>query len=68
MGIHLTPKVLRKAHASWQAERGVDESLLQDLLGHARGSRITRQHYVHVREEAKEAALIELPIGERKAN
>jgi integrase len=66
--VHLTPKVLRKAYASWQAERGVDESVLQDYLGHARGSRITRQHYVHASEEAKVAAVIELPIGKRKAD
>lgn len=65
--IHLTPKVLRKAHASWQAQKGTDESVLQELLGHAKGSRITRQHYIRASDEAKEAAVIVLPVGGRKA-
>jgi len=65
--IHLTPKVLRKAHASWQAQRGTDESVLQELLGHSRGSRITRQHYIRASDEAKEAAVIVLPVRSGKA-
>ena len=59
--VHLPVKSLRKAHATWQAERGVAESVLQGLMGHARGSRITRQFYVQVTDEAKRAAVIELP-------
>ncbi len=60
--VHVPVKSLRKAHASWQAERGVTESVLQGLLGHARGSIVTRQFYVHASEEAKKAAVIELPL------
>lgn len=59
--VHVTVKSLRKAHATWQAERGVAESVLQGLMGHAKGSRITRQFYVQVTDEAKRAAVIELP-------
>jgi integrase len=59
--VELTPKVLRKAHATWQAERGVAESVLQGLMGHAKGSRITRRFYIHASEEAKKAAVITLP-------
>ena len=66
--VHITPQTFRKAHATWQAMRGVNESVLQDLLGHAAGSSVTRQYYVHVPEEAKRAAVIELPFGERSAN
>lgn len=65
--VHLTPKVLRKAHATWQAERGVAESVLQGLMGHARGSRITRRFYVHATEEAKKAAVLTLPTRNKTA-
>ena len=51
-------KHLRKAHATWQAERGTPESVLQHRMGHAKGSRITRQFYVQVTEQAEKAAVI----------
>ena len=35
--VPLPIKCLREAHATWQAERGINESVLQGLLGHARG-------------------------------
>ena len=60
--VHITPQTFRKAHATWQAMRGTSESVLQDLLGHAAGSRVTRQFYVHVTEEAKKAAVLQLPL------
>ncbi len=66
--VHIPPKALRKAHATWQAERGVHESVLQGLLGHAMGSRVTKQYYVQVTEEAKRKAVIKLPIPERNGN
>ena len=61
--VKLTPKVLRKAHATWQAERGTSESVLQGLLGHAKGSKVTKQFYVHTTEEAKRAAVMTLPVA-----
>jgi integrase len=64
--VHITPQTLRKAHATWQAMRGVNESVLQDLLGHARGSRTTKKFYVHATEEAKRRAVIQLPFGEQR--
>ncbi len=60
--VHVTAKTLRKAHATWQAERGIQESVLQGLLGHARGSKITKQFYIHTTEKAKKAAVITLPF------
>ena len=59
--VHIPVKSLRKAHATWQAERGVAESVLQGLMGHAKGSRMTRKFYVQVTDEAKRAAVIQLP-------
>ena len=46
--------------------RGVNESVLQSLLGHAPGSRITKQHYVHATEQAKRDAVMVLPLREQK--
>lgn len=63
--VHVSPHTLRKAHATWQAMKGVNESVLQDLLGHAKGSKVTKQFYVHATEEAKRAAVIELPFGKQ---
>jgi len=60
--VHVPVKVLRKAHATWQAERGTSESVLQNLLGHARGSRVTKKFYVHATEDAKKRAVITLPF------
>ena len=66
--VHITAQSLRKAHASWLAEDGVDESVLQGLLGHAAGSSVTRQYYVQATEKAKRAAVIQLPIPEQSEN
>ena len=56
-------KNLRKAHATWQAERGTPESVLQHRMGHAKGSRIARQFYVQMTDQAKKAAVIMLPTA-----
>ena len=66
--VHLTLHTFRKAYATWQAMRGVNESVLQELLGHAAGSRVTKKYYVHPTDEAKRAAVIELPIVEHIGN
>ena len=66
--VHITPKTFRKAHATWQAMSGVNESVLQGLLGHAPGSRVTKQIYVHATEEAKRQAVILLPLPEHNRN
>jgi integrase len=57
----LTAKLFRKAFASWQAERGIYPRLLQELMGHAPGSKVTDQHYVQVSRSAKRNAGIMLP-------
>ena len=59
----LPPKSLRKAFATWQSTRGINETVLQRQLGHAKGSRITRQHYVQVPEDALRNAVFQLPAG-----
>ncbi|MBC8338869.1 MAG: site-specific integrase [Alphaproteobacteria bacterium] len=64
--MHLTPKIFRKAFATWQAERGVSPSILQKQLGHAPGSRMTEQYYIHVRDFAVKEAGVELPMNEAK--
>jgi integrase len=66
--VHLSAQSYRKAHATWQAMRGVNEGVLQGLLGHAAGSRVTQKYYVHATEEAKRAAVIRLPFAEHSGN
>ena len=61
--VHIPVKSLRKARATWQAERGIAESVLQGLMGHAKGSRITRKFYVQATDEAKRAAVIQPPAA-----
>ena len=61
--VHIQVKTLRKAHATWQAERGTPESVLQDRLGHSKGSTVTRAYYVQTTDEARKAAVIALPVG-----
>lgn len=57
----LTLHMLRKAHATWQAMRGVPQEVLQPRLGHAPGSRVTGAVYIHATEEALRGAVITLP-------
>lgn len=59
--MHITLHMLRKAHATWQAERGTIPSVLQARLGHAPGSRVTQQVYIHASEAAQKAATFQLP-------
>jgi integrase len=63
--VKLSPHMLRKAYATWQAERGIAAAVLQPMLGHAPGSRVTAQYYVYVSERAMREAVLELPAGER---
>ena len=50
-------QVARKAHATWQPERGAPESVLQDRLGHAPGSTVTREYYVQMTDDACKSAV-----------
>jgi integrase len=61
--VHLPIRSLRMAHATWQAERGTHETVLQGLLGHAKGSDVTKRFYVQVSEEAKRQAMLSLPFA-----
>ena len=61
--VHVQVKTLCKAHATWQAERGASESVLQDRLGHSKGSTVARASYVQTTDETRKAAVIALPVG-----
>jgi integrase len=65
--IHLTPHVLRKANATWQAMRGVVPSVLQSMLGHAPGSKVTERHYIQAVEETVRQSVLELPLDDALA-
>lgn len=58
--MRITPQVLRQAYVTWQQERGTPESIVQALVGHARGSSVTRRHYTHHGEKALRDAKFEL--------
>lgn len=59
----ITPKMMRKWFSSHLAGNNVPEHVLQALLGHAPGSKITRQHYVRSNNADRVAATTELEIG-----
>lgn len=52
--------MLRKAHATWQAEKGLPESTLQARLGHVPGSRITKEIYIQASKQAQREAVMEI--------
>ncbi|TIM70994.1 MAG: site-specific integrase [Mesorhizobium sp.] len=60
--MHITPHMLRKAHATWLKQRGVDDVILQPRLGHAPGSRVTAYNYVHLPSEAMKSTIIDLGV------
>ena len=64
--LHVAPKTFRKAHATWQAMRGLPEALLQRRLGHVPGSRVTNQFYVSPGQDADRAAVFELPLAKNQ--
>lgn len=57
----ITPKVMRKWFAS-QVSGSAPEHVLQRLLGHAPGSKVTRRHYVRSSDSATAAAVVGLSI------
>lgn len=59
--MRITPKMFRKANITWQQERGTPLAILQPLVGHAPGSRITAQNYTFASTEAQRAAVMTLP-------
>ena len=58
--MQVTPKTFRKAFATWQAERGTHPRILQAIMGHAPGSRMTDQHYVFANEELQKQTMLSL--------
>jgi integrase len=55
----ISPSVMRKVFASMVAETS-PEHVLQKLLGHAPGSRITRKHYVRSHKDAMREAMADV--------
>ncbi|MBF0622818.1 MAG: site-specific integrase [Magnetococcales bacterium] len=64
----ITPHVLRKAFATWQANSGTPQRVLQALLGHAPGTRVTDQHYVQATDAAKRTAAQVVQISNQNQN
>ena len=55
LGFHITPHVMRHAHASWLLAGGADIQVVKERLGHA--SILTTQRYLHTLPENEDAAL-----------
>lgn len=63
--IHLTPHMIRKAYTTWQTQRGVELTVLQQLVGHVKGSRVTQSVYIHPLKEGHRNAFLSLGFGEQ---
>ena len=57
----MTPKLFRKFFGSHQGQQRLDPALLQAMMGHSPGSRITDKYYKHYSDKARRDALIKLP-------
>lgn len=55
--LDITPKYLRKAFATWQANHGTAPRVLQALMGHVPGSTVTDKHYIKAEEGAMRVAV-----------
>ena len=63
--LRMTPKLFRKFFGSHQGEQRLDPALLQSMMGHAPGSRVTDKYYKHFSDEARRNAIIRLPDMEQ---
>ncbi len=59
--LRMTPKLFRKFYSTFQAENRVDPALVQSMMGHTPGSRVTDRNYKYFSLEAHREALISLP-------
>ena len=62
----ISPQVLRRSFATWQAGRRVPEHVLQRLLGHKPGSRVTGAYYVMAQDPELHEAMRGLRIQPEK--
>lgn len=61
--LKITPKLFRKAHITWQQERGIPVAVVQSMVGHAPGSRVTFRNYTAIGAEARKMAVLALPTS-----
>ncbi len=59
--LRMTPKLFRKFYSTFQAENRIDPALVQSMMGHAPGSRVTDRNYKYFSQNARRQALISLP-------
>ena len=63
--LRTTPKLFRKFYSTFQAENRIDPALVQSMMGHTPGSRVTDRNYKYFSQEAHREALISLPKIEK---
>jgi integrase len=66
--MHINNQMLRQFYATQLARAGTDESVLQNQMGHSKGSRTTRKYYIQADKEALRETRLELPFGEQAEN
>jgi integrase len=63
--LNVCAQMLRSTYATWLATAHTSEHVLQDLIGHKRGSRVTQIHYLGARAQDKRHAVETLFANER---
>ncbi len=56
----LTVKMLRKFYVTSQELRGLDHRLIQRMIGHAPGSKVTEKHYLFLPESVDRTGVLNM--------
>jgi integrase len=66
-GSNVTPKLFRKAFATWQIERNISLSVVQRQMGHRPGSLVTDQNYIAVSDRVQRENRLILPVDKARS-
>jgi len=67
LSFRVTPKLFRKAFATWQIERNVSLSVVQRQMGHSPGSLVTDQNYIRVSDQVQRDHRLALPVEKARS-
>jgi integrase len=65
--LYMTPKMFRKAFGTALAAAKVDRTVIQDLIGHERGSPVTDMFYIGLEDVAQHEAVRHVQLGLERA-
>ena len=66
--LYMTPKQFRKAFGTAMAAAKVDRTVIQDLIGHERGSPVTDMFYIGLEDVAQHEAVQHVQLGLEREN